>query len=106
MGEIVIAAYRPLPGQEEALRALVKEHLPLLRERGLVTERPAWVMRASDGTLLEVFEWKSAQAVERAHQDAAVQALWERFGQVCTFVKLAELAEAQEPFKHFTPVEP
>ena len=36
--EIVIALYRPNEGREEELRALIDEHLPVLRRLELVTQ--------------------------------------------------------------------
>ena len=105
MGVFVIAAYRPHPGKEADLLQLVREHLPILRGEGLATERPPLVLRAADGTLLEVFEWASNEAVERAHASPAVQKLWERFGAVSDYAKLADLREAGEMFAHFEPVD-
>jgi len=57
MGSISVAGYRPRPGFEETLLDLVRNHLPPLRAQGLVTERAPIVMRAADGTIVEVFEW-------------------------------------------------
>ena len=105
MGEVVIACYRPKPGKEAELLELVREHVPALRAQGLVSDRPATALRAPDGTLVEVFEWRSAQAVERAHHDPVVQALWERFAAVSDFGTLAALPGAAEPFPHFEPLE-
>jgi quinol monooxygenase YgiN len=105
MGSFVIAAYRPHSGKEQELRQELKEHVPTLRREGLVTDRPAYVMRAKDGTLIEVFEWKSAEAVEQAHHNPTVQAMWSRFEQVCTWVKLNELEESQALFSHFEPID-
>lgn len=105
MSRIVIVAYRPRPGREQELRALVARHMPLLAELGLVTDRPAWAMRASDGAIVEVFEWRSAEAIERAHSDAAVQALWNQFAAVCEYTPLMELAEARQPFAEFEPLD-
>lgn len=34
-----------------------------LQTEQLVTDRPASVMRAADGTIQEVFEWRPAEAV-------------------------------------------
>jgi hypothetical protein len=62
-------------------------------------------MRAIDGTLLEVFEWESAEAVELAHKDPTVIEMWDRFSKVCEFVSLSTLKEVGEPFPHFTPVD-
>ena len=105
MGQFVIACYRPLEGKAKQLQAIVKEHLPTLRREDLVTDRPAHVMQSADGTILEVFEWKSQAAIDAAHENKNVMALWDRFGQVCEYVPLAGLAEANQVFPPFAPVE-
>jgi len=105
MGPMVIAAYRPKPGQEEALVDLVAEHIPTLRAEGLVTEREPVVMRAGDGTIVEVFEWASSEAVDAAHENANVKALWDRFAELCDHVPLRELDETAHPFAHFERVD-
>jgi hypothetical protein len=46
-----------------------------------------------------------AKPVEEAHSNAAVQALWERFAEVCDYELLANLPECQRPFSPFEPVE-
>ena len=75
MGRFVIAAFKPKPG-----------------------------MPARDGTVLEVFEWASPEAIEKAHANAAVRALWEEFEAVCDYVPIASLAEAAHPFSEFEPL--
>jgi hypothetical protein len=102
---MVIAIYRPKAGQQQALLDVVRTHMPVLRKQGLATARPAQVLRASDGTLLEIFEWVSEEAVERALHEPAEQTLWVRYGQVSDFGSLASLPGAQEPFAHFEPVD-
>jgi quinol monooxygenase YgiN len=104
MGQFVIACYTPKPGQLDALLRLVVRHVPALREQGLVTDRAPCVMRAADGTILEVFEWASAEAIDQAHHNPAVQTLWAEFGDCCTYTALAGLAECQGPFAGFEPV--
>jgi hypothetical protein len=104
MGEIVIAAYRPRPGRQAELEALVRTHADRLRALGFSTDRPAIAMRAADGTILEVFEWVSKEAVERAHTDEAIKALWAQFEAACEYVSLSSIAESQRPFPHFVPV--
>jgi hypothetical protein len=106
MGKMVIAAYQPKPGKEADLLRLLREHLPILWKQGLATERKPLVMKAADGTFLEVFEWQSEAAVEAAHANPVVLAMWDRFQQACEFRKLGDLAEAQEMFPHFEPLEP
>jgi hypothetical protein len=101
MGRHVIVAYRPKPGQSAALDAAVAKHVTVLRERGLATDAPVTVLRAKDGTVVEIFEWVSAEAVERAHSDPAVQALWAEFNAACDYVPLASLPEAAQLFADF-----
>ena len=105
MGEFVIAAYRPRAGMESRLLELVREHVPALRREGLATARPVLVMRAKDGTILEIFEWASREAVDRAHGNPAVQDLWKRFDEACEFERLANLEECRGLFAPFTPVD-
>lgn len=101
---ISIAAYRPKPGQEEELRAVVADHVPLLRAEGLATSRAPIVMQAADGTVLEVFEWVSSAAIGAAHENPRVQQLWVRFNAACDYVPLKELAEVQGLFAGFRPL--
>src|SRR5437762_1749012 len=105
MGRMVIATYRPKPGKEADLLQVVRDHLPILREQMLVTPRPAYAMRAKDGSIVEVFEWLSDEAVAQAHKNPAVLKLWERFGACCDCVSLSSLAETKETFPHFEPID-
>ena len=104
MGRIVIAAFQPKPGQLAPLRDVVAKHWRILQEQGLVTDRPRMVMQAANGTLLEVFEWRSPEAIEAAHKNPAVLALWAEFETACEYVPLSSLAEAQHPFSEFDAV--
>jgi hypothetical protein len=104
MTRFVIVAYKPKPGQEQKLRAVVAKHLRVLASEGLVTDRSAYVMRSKEGTLVEVFEWLSAEAIEEAHTSPAVLELWGEFAAVCEYVPLATLAESQQMFAEFEPV--
>jgi quinol monooxygenase YgiN len=105
MGVIVIACYRPKPGKSEALETLMREHVPILREQKLVTDRVPIAMRAKDGTVVEVFEWVSQTAIQTAHENPAVLALWERYAVVCDYVKLPDLAESADLFAGFEPLD-
>jgi quinol monooxygenase YgiN len=104
MGRFVIVAYKPKPGKERELLAAVQKHLQILSNEELVTDRPAYVMRAADGTVLEVFEWRSAEAIGRAHSNPAVQSLWREFGEACDYAPLATLPESQQMFAEFDSV--
>jgi len=105
MGRFVIAAYTPKPGRAEQLLAAVRKHMQILRGEGLVTDRPAYAMRAADGTIVEVFEWASSDAINRAHRNPAVQALWQEFGEACDYRPLASLTECGQMFAEFDSIE-
>jgi len=104
MGRFVIVAYTPKPGKEEPLLAAVKKHLDVLAAEDLITDRPGYVMRAADGSIVEVFEWRSAEAIAKAHTNAAVGALWAEFGAACDYTPLAQLKESQQMFAEFDPI--
>lgn len=106
MGRFVIVGYRAYAGRQAELEALIQRHHPFLRELGLVSDRPPYLMQSVDGCLVEVFEWASVQAIEAAHQHPAVLDLWQAFGEVCEFVPLARLGEAQLTFAEFDALAP
>ncbi|HYS95829.1 MAG TPA: antibiotic biosynthesis monooxygenase family protein [Chthoniobacterales bacterium] len=104
-GVVVIVAYRPKPGKENELVDLVRGRVPTLRKEGLVTDRAPTIMRASDGTIIEVSEWKSREAVDAAHKNPNVLARWNQFFALCDCIPLNTLAEAKEMFAGFEPIE-
>ncbi len=77
----------------------MKKHLDILAADDLITDRPGYVMRAVDGSIVEVFEWRSAEAM--ANANAAVGALWAEFGAACDYTPLARLKESQQMFAEF-----
>lgn len=101
MSRMVIAAFRPKAGKSEALRAVVAKHWRVLREQGLVTDRTRYAMQATDGTIIEVFEWRSSEAIEAAHKNPAVAALWREFEAACDYTPVAAVPEAQRLFSEF-----
>ncbi|MGI8742018.1 MAG: hypothetical protein ACR2NN_05520 [Bryobacteraceae bacterium] len=104
MGSISVACYKPRPGCEDALLELVRNHLPPLRVEGLVTERSSIMMRTADGTIVEVFEWVSQEAIAGAHKNPVVLDLWKRFEAVCWYETPSNLPEFQNMFAHFEPI--
>lgn len=104
MGDMVIAAYRPKPGRETELLNLTRSHVPRLRELGLATDRPTLAMRAKDGTIVEVFEWKDG-AIAEAHEHPDVQAMWGQYAGACDYIPLEQLPETSEMFAEFEPID-
>jgi quinol monooxygenase YgiN len=104
-GVIVIVAYRPKPGKEKELLELVRSRVPTLKKQNLVTDRVPTIMHARDGTIIEVSEWNSQEAIDAAHKNPNVLAMWNKFFAVCDCVPLKTLAEAEEMFAGFEPIE-
>ena len=104
-GVIVMVAYRPRLGKEKELLELVRSRVPTLRKENLATDRVPTIMRAHDGTIVEVSEWKSREAIEAAHKNPNVLAMWNKFFAACDCVPLKSLAEAEEMFAGFEPIQ-
>jgi quinol monooxygenase YgiN len=103
-GIVCIVAYRPKSGQETELLDLVRGRIPILRQEGLVTDRVPVIVRAKDGTIVEVSEWKSQQAIEEAHKNPRVLAMWDKFFAVCDCVPLKTVPETETMFAGFEPI--
>ncbi len=104
-GQVVIAVYKPRPGKEPELAALVRDHVPRLRAAGLVTERAPIAAVAADGTVLEVFEWLSADAIATAHTNPVVQQMWAEFEACCWYETPANVPDLQRMFVSLAPLE-
>src|SRR5689334_3192271 len=104
-GVCVIVAYRPKSGKEAELLELVRSRVPTLDKEGLVTKRAPIIMRARDGTIVEVSEWKSREAIDAAHKNPNVLAMWQKFFALCDCVPLNTMAEAEEMFAGFEPID-
>jgi hypothetical protein len=87
MSEIVLCTYRVKPGCEDTLLGLFRAHDVVLRELDLITEEPAVCYRGADDQgrpfFVKTFTWRSARAVEAAHQHPEVASLWERMDPLC-----------------------
>lgn len=101
---IVFALYKPKPGKDAELLALVERHGPTLRKFGLVTERVPVVCRSANGTIIEVFEWVDGDAHKRVRQHPEIAAIWEKMGEIGSMPTLGSVPEAAEAFPHFDPV--
>jgi hypothetical protein len=98
---LAFSSYKPKEGQEQALMNLVERHLPKLRELGLATEKQNYIAKSSDGRIIEIFEWTSANAINAAHQHPAISDIWEKMTLVADFLPMNTLPEANQPFCSF-----
>ena len=105
MGRIVIACYKPKPGKEAVLRELMKTHLDILKSQNLVTDRASIIMQAGNGTVLEVFEWRSQEAIDSAHSNPVIGKMWADYEAACDYIPVGEVPEANELFATFAPLE-
>jgi len=104
MGIVVIVAYKPKAGKGEQLKKLTKTHVPRLKMEGLVTDREPVILETADGTIVEIFEWLSEEAIKLAHQNPAVHQMWAEYGEVCDYIPLKDLPETNELFASFKPI--
>jgi quinol monooxygenase YgiN len=104
MERIVIVCYRPKPGKEKTLEKLVKNHVPALKREGWVSDRVPVVMKSKDGTVIEIFGWKSAEAIEAAHSSSVVQDMWKEFQEACDYEVPTNVEEFSGIFSEFSPM--
>lgn len=104
MSVIVIVGYKPKPGKEADLEQLMKSHHSILKAENLVTERDSIIARAKDGTIIEIFEWVSSEAMQSAHENKKVLAMWQQYEAVCKYVPIAKVPESSELFSGFIPL--
>ena len=69
-----------------------------------MTERAAPVALTDGGDVLVVLEWSSEHAVDDAHADPEVLAVWERKARLADYVAPRDLAGADAPFARWTVV--
>lgn len=98
---LAIATYKPKAGREDLLLMLVATHLPALRKLELATDRPAYLAKSADGTIIEIFEWVSAAAIHAAHEHPDISAIWQQMDLVADFLPLNTLPESEKVFPGF-----
>jgi hypothetical protein len=74
--------YRPKPGKEDELLALIKKHGPALQATGLITGGMPVVykahnIRTNQDFFVEMFSWRDEKASGLAHQTPEIMAVWE-----------------------------
>ncbi len=104
MERIVIVAYKPFPGKEMELKKLVANHWSILDKEKLVSPRQPIIMESLTQSVVEVFGWKSKEAMASAHDNPVVKKLWEEFSLVCDYIPISQVSEASNLFSEFTPL--
>ena len=83
----VLCHFRVIAEREGEFRQLLERHWPTLRKLDLVTDEASLIYRSVDKAerpcFLEIFHWKSDEAVRVAHDHPDVQAVWEPMMPLC-----------------------
>lgn len=99
--QVVFAAYKPNEGKEDELKKLIQQHVPVLRDLELITDRPTLTLKAKDGTYIEVIEWIDVNAADQAHEHPRVAEIWEKMGAISQFIPMSKLPESARAFSHY-----
>lgn len=101
---MVLVTYKPKPGKEAELEALVRRHGPTMRATGLLGPEGVrtWrvVPRAGEGEgayFVELMQWRDAEASGLAHQTPEVMAVWEPMEAALEELIIAPLAPLDPP---------
>ncbi|MCI0596362.1 MAG: hypothetical protein L0Z48_07440 [candidate division Zixibacteria bacterium] len=106
---VVLALYQVASENEQALLKLIPKKRRYFLKAGYATRRAPILLRSRQNPeiLIEIFEWKSQDAVAKAHQDPKVRAIWDEMDKLCKRIGqgLSEVPEFATPFPHFEPVD-
>lgn len=106
---VVLAVYRVAEKVQAEFFQVVKDKREYFLKAGLMTARAPIFLRSSGNPefLIDIFEWSSAEAIERAHSDPVVQRMWARMAELWIDggLHLSQLPESDESFAGFEPVE-
>ena len=102
--EIVFAIYKPHNNKENELKELISKHVPILQSNNLITDRKPILVQSNNGIYIEIFESKSNNSIEEAHENIEVQKLWDEMEKVCDFTNLEAVEEVKEFFPQFKPI--
>ena len=103
MGKIVIGTYKPKPGKEAILDRLVHNHVKVLRNQGFATSRQPMIMKAGGGTVIEILEWVSKNAIEEAKKNNDIIEYWNQYADVCDIIPISQIMESTISYSEFTP---
>jgi hypothetical protein len=101
MGQLAFAMYKPKKGKLTTLKKLLKDHIPTLRKYELITDKGAFMIQSTDGTIIEIFEWTSEEAKNAAHRHPAIMKIWGPMMPICEFPHMEDLPEASRSFPNF-----
>jgi len=100
--KLAMAMYKPKEGKSAELKAILKDHIPMLQKLELISANTAYMVESQNGTVIEIFEWMDDSAKDVAHKHPAVRAIWGKMMDICSFPHLQDLPEAKHSFPNFS----
>ena len=76
----VIVTYIVKKGHEEEFQRVLRKHWKILRSENLATDQLPFLLRDPENPMVykEIFEWKSRDSFQKAHQSEKVQKIWKK----------------------------
>lgn len=76
----VIVTYIVKKGHEGEFQRVLRRHWKILRSENLTTDQLPFLLRDPENPMVykEIFEWKSRDSFQKAHQSAKVQQIWKK----------------------------
>ncbi len=106
---VVLAVYRVAEKSQPDFFRVVSEKRTYFGKAGYTTSRSPVFLRSSANRefLIDIFEWASEEAIEKAHSDPIVLRYWSEMENLWIDggLGLAQLPESDEQFAGFEPVE-
>jgi hypothetical protein len=96
-----LSAYRPRIEDRQALEDHLRHEVIEMRARGYITDRPVPICTTEAGEYLVVLEWSSTTAVDDAHADPEIMAIWERKARLFEYIGVSELVRSDVPFASY-----
>jgi quinol monooxygenase YgiN len=100
---LTIALYKPYVGKEQELNEILKTHVFTLRDENLITSLEPIRIISENGTVIEIFEWRSEEAKDQAHNSNQVMTIWNNLMEIAEMTSLSTLPEASTLFPNFKP---
>ena len=85
---VALCRYHVKLGMEQEFERVIANHLPKLRDRHLIADRPPHLLfrgetEAGQTYYVEIVAWADREAASRAHEDPDVMRVWGELGLLC-----------------------
>lgn len=106
---VVMAVYRVAVSKQTEMLRVIREKREYFSRVGYMTSRIPTLVRSPKNPefMIDIFEWSSEDAIEKAHADPVVRRLWSRMEELWIDggLGLEKLPESEEAFAGFEAVD-